>query len=163
MSLGIRHLPSVEDVHERNRKDIGLLGTGEVGNVCIQGNTLALLSAYITASIFDDTALAWARSLCGGTSHLLSSTSLGNSQTDTKNGVGTELGLVGGSIKVVEELVDLGLVLNIKALLDQSGPNDGVDVLDGLSDSLAEPLGLVAVAELASLVLTCLFIKLSVR
>lgn len=101
--------------------------------------------------------------MCGSVSHLLSGTSLGDSQADTKNGVGTVVGLVGGAIKLVEELVNLGLVLDIEALLDQSGANDGVDVLDGLGDTLAEPLGLVAVAELARLVLACSFQKSSVR
>jgi len=86
--------------------------------------------------------------------YLLSSTSLGNSQADTEDGVGTELGLVGGAIKVDEELVNLGLVLDIDALLDQSRADDGVDVLDGLGDTLAKPLGLVAIAKLAGLVLT---------
>lgn len=86
---------------------------------------------------------------------LLSSTSLGDSQGDTENGVGSELGLVGGSIEVDEELVDLGLVLDIKVLLDQSRGNDGVDVLNSLGDTLASPLGLVTIAELAGLVLAC--------
>lgn len=84
---------------------------------------------------------------------LLSSTGLGNGQADTKDGVGTKLGLVGGSIEVNQELVDLGLVLDIDALLDERGADDLVDILDGLEDALAAPLGLVAVAELASLVL----------
>lgn len=95
----------------------------------------------------------------GSVSHLLSSASLGSSQADTEDGVGTELGLVGGPIEVVEELVNVGLVLDVEALLDQSGADDRVDVLDGLGDALAEPLGLVAVAELARLVLACLFAK----
>jgi len=86
---------------------------------------------------------------------LLSSTSLGNSQGNTEDGIGTELGLVGSTVKSVEELVDLGLVLDIDTLLDQSGTNGGVDVLDSLENTLAKPLGLVSVTELASLVLTC--------
>jgi hypothetical protein len=86
---------------------------------------------------------------------LLSSTSLGNSQTHTENGVGTELGLVGGTVEIVKKLVNLGLVLNIDALLDQSRGDDGVDVVNGLVDTLATPLGLVSIAKLASLVLTC--------
>lgn len=88
--------------------------------------------------------------------YLLGSTSLSNSQTDTEDGVGTELGLVGGAIELVKESVDLGLVLDIKVLLDQSRGNDSVDVLDGLGNALATPLGLVAISELASLVLSCL-------
>jgi hypothetical protein len=89
--------------------------------------------------------------------HLLSSTSLGNSQAHAKDGVGTELRLVGGAVKVEEELVNLGLVLDIDALLDERGGDDGVDVLDSLGDTLAEPLGLVAVTELAGLVRTCVY------
>lgn len=93
---------------------------------------------------------------CGGENiYLLSSTSLGNSQGDTEDGVGAELALVGCAVKGVEELVNLGLVLDIKVLLDQSRTNDGVYVGDGLGDTLASPLGLVAVTELDSLVLAC--------
>lgn len=33
-------LPSVEDVHERNRENIGLLGPGEVGDVRVERNVL---------------------------------------------------------------------------------------------------------------------------
>lgn len=90
-----------------------------------------------------------------GTNYLLSSTGLGNGQRDTEDGVGTELALVGGAVKAIEELVDLGLVLDVNALLDQSRADDGVDILDGLGDALAAPLGLVAVAKLNSLVLAC--------
>ena len=117
--------PSVEHVLEGNGEDIGLLGAGKVRNVGIEGNAL------------------------------LSSTGLGDSQADAEDGIGTELGLVGGSVEVNQELVDLGLVLDINVLLDQSGANDLVDVLDGLEDALAVPLGLVTVTELASLVLAC--------
>lgn len=110
---------------------------------------------------------------------LLGSTGLSNGQTDTEDGVGTKLGLVGRAIELVQELVDLGLVLDVDVLLDESWSNDGVDVLDGLGDAyallavpligimggrgrgegashtLSKPLGLVSVTELASLVLTC--------
>lgn len=84
---------------------------------------------------------------------LLGSASLGDGQAHTEDGVGTKLGLVGGAIEVIEELVDLGLVLDIDVLLDDRGSDDRVDVLDSLQDTLASPLGLVAIAELASLVL----------
>lgn len=94
-----------------------------------------------------------------GIVYLLGSTSLGNGQTDAQDGVGTQLSLVGSTIEAVEELVDLGLVLHINTLLDQSGTNDGVDVVDSLSDTLATPLGLIAITELAGLVLSC-FIRL---
>ena len=86
---------------------------------------------------------------------LLGGTSLGDGQADTEDGIGTEAGLVGGSVELNEELVDLGLVLDVDILLDQSRGDDLIDVLDGLEDTLAEPLGLVTVTELASFVLAC--------
>jgi hypothetical protein len=90
-----------------------------------------------------------------GSSYLLSRGGLGDSQAHAEDGVGAELGLVGGAIELDEELVDLGLVLDIDVLLDQGRADDRVDVLNGLGDTLATPLGRVAIAELASLVLTC--------
>jgi hypothetical protein len=120
---GALDLPSIQDVHEGNRKDVGLFGTSKVRDVRIERDAL------------------------------LSSTGLGNGQADTKDGVGTKLGLVGGSIQVNKELVNLGLVLDIEVLLDKSRGDGLVDVLHRLEDALAGPLGLVAVAELASLVL----------
>ena len=86
---------------------------------------------------------------------LLGSTSLGNGQADAEDGVGAELGLVGGAVKLDEELVDRGLVLDIQVLLDESGGDRVVDVGDGLQDTLAGPLGLVTIAKLARLVLAC--------
>jgi hypothetical protein len=127
-SLGGRDLnsPAVQDVHEGNREDIGLLGAGKVRDVGVERHGL------------------------------LGSAGLGNGQAHTKDGVGTKLGLVGGAIEVDQELVNLGLVLDIDVLLDDGGADDLVDILDGLEDALAAPLGLVAVAELASLVLACI-------
>lgn len=93
---------------------------------------------------------------CKREAYLGGGSSLGNSQRNTKDGVGTELSLVGGAIKLVEESINGGLVLDVKALLDQSGGNDSVDILDGLANTLATPLGLVGITELASLVLTCM-------
>ena len=136
---------TVQDVLEGNGEDVGLLGSGEVGDVSVKGNTL------------------------------LSGSGLGNSQRDTEDGVGTELALVGGSIELVQEVINLGLVLDIDVLLDDGGGNDLVDVLDGVentcvisvslrffclgtgqicSRTLAGPLGLVTIAELNGLVLT---------
>lgn len=117
--------PSVQDVHEGHRKDIGLLGAGKVRDVRVERDAL----------------LGGAR--------------LGNGQADTEDGIGTELGLVGSAIQVNQELVDLGLVLDVDVLLDDRRGDDLVDVLDSLENALATPLGLVAVAELASLVLAC--------
>lgn len=96
---------TVKDVLEGDGKDVGLLGTGKVGDVSVERNTL----------------------LGGG--------SLGNGQRDTEDGVGAELGLVGGSVKLVQELVNLGLVLDIDVLLDDSRADDLVDVLDGIEDT----------------------------
>jgi hypothetical protein len=88
--------------------------------------------------------------------YLLSGTCLGNGQTDTEDGVGTELGLVGSTIKFVKECVDLGLVLDIDTLLDQGRGDDGVHILDGLGDTLTTPLLLVAIPKLARFVLSCI-------
>jgi hypothetical protein len=38
--------PSVEDVHERNGEDVGLLGTSEVRDVGVQRNTLTKLASF---------------------------------------------------------------------------------------------------------------------
>lgn len=39
-------LPAVENVHEGNGEDIGLLGSGKVGNVGVQRNTLLQVSTW---------------------------------------------------------------------------------------------------------------------
>ena len=96
---------AVEDVLEGDGEDIGLLGSGKVGDVSVQWDAL------------------------------LSSTGLSNGQGDAEDGVGTEVGLVGGAIELEEELVDLGLVLDVDVLLDDGGANGLVDVLDGLEDT----------------------------
>ena len=96
---------TVQDVLEGNREDVGLLGTGQIGDVSVERDTL------------------------------LSSTSLGDSQADTQDGVGTQVVLVGGAIELVEELVDLGLVLDIQVLLDDGRANLVVDIGDGLQDT----------------------------
>ncbi|KAI6754374.1 hypothetical protein HG530_012888 [Fusarium avenaceum] len=129
---------TVEDVHEGNGEDVGLLGSGKVGNPKVSKHGKHTSEA-----------------------HLLSSTSLGDGQRDTKDGVGTELGLVGGTIELVEESIDSGLVLDIEVLLNQSRGNDGVDVLNSLGDTLATPLGLVTISELASLVLAYIIMNLA--
>ena len=101
---------TVQDVLEGNGEDVGLLGTSKVGDVSVERDAL------------------------------LSGTGLGDSQTDTKDGVGTEVGLVGSTIELVEELINLGLVLNIEVLLDDGGGNGLVDVLDGLQDTWIKQL-----------------------
>ena len=113
---------TVEDVHEGNGEDVGLLGAGKVGDVSVEGDTL------------------------------LGSGGLSDGHGDTEDGVGTELGLVGGTIKLVHEVVDGALVLDVEVLLDDGRAENIVDVGDGLEDTLAAPLGLVTITELAGLV-----------
>lgn len=114
---------AVKDVLEGNGKNVGLLGASEVRDVGVERNALS------------------------------SSTGLSNSQGNTEDGVGTEVGLVGGTIELDEESINGGLVLDVDVLLDQGGGDLLVDVGNGLEDTLAEPAGLVTVTELASLVL----------
>lgn len=101
---------TVKDVQERNGEDVGLLSARKVGDVSVQRDAL------------------------------LGSTSLGNSQTDAEDGIGTQLGLVGGAIQLDEELVDLALVLDVNVLLDDGRSNDLVDVLNGLQDTYGTTL-----------------------
>lgn len=96
---------TIQDVLEGDGEDIGLLGTGKVGDVSVERDTL------------------------------LSSTSLGNGQADTEDGVGTKVLLVGRAVELVQELVNLGLVLNIEVLLDDGRSDLLVDVGDGLGDT----------------------------
>lgn len=105
---------TVQDVLERNWEHIGLLGSCEIGNVSVERDAL------------------------------LSSSSLGDGQTDTEDSVGTEVGLVGGTIELVEELVDFGLFGDADSLLDDSGPNDIIDVLDSLQDAWYSCLSSIA-------------------
>lgn len=85
---------------------------------------------------------------------LLSSSGLGNSQRNTKNGIGTQLALVWGSIEAVQELINLGLILDINVLLDKSWANDIIDVGDSLGNTLSSPLVLISITELNGFVLT---------
>jgi hypothetical protein len=93
---------TVDDVHEGNGKNVGLLGAGKVADVGVERDTL----------------------LGGG--------GLGHSHGDAEDGVGTNLGLVGGTIELVKESINGGLVLDVKVLLDESGSNDLVDVGNSL-------------------------------
>ena len=72
----------------------------------------------------------------------------GNGQRHAQDGVGTELGLVGGTVRGNQRGIDGALVEGVEA-------HDGVsalvvDVLDGLRDALAQVAALVAIAQLAS-------------
>jgi hypothetical protein len=103
------------------RENVGLLGTSQVGDVCVERNTL------------------------------LSGCGFCNGHGNTKNGVSTELLLVLGAIELVQESIDSGLVLDVDALLDQGRSDGVVDVANSLGDTLATPLGLVSIAEFAGL------------
>jgi hypothetical protein len=113
---------TVQDVHERNGENVGLLGASQVGDVSVERDTL------------------------------LSSSGLSNGHGDTENGIGTKLSLVLGSIELVEESIDGGLVLDVELLLDQGRCDLLVDVGNGLGNTLTAPLALVTIAKLASLV-----------
>lgn len=86
--------------------------------------------------------------------YLLGGGGLGNRKTDAEDGIGAQLGLVGGAVELDQELVDLWLVLDVDVLLDEGRADDLIDVGDGLGDTLSSPLGLVSIAELNGLVLT---------
>ena len=60
---------------------------------------------------------------------------MGNSHGDTEDGVGTELSLVVGSVKLDEEVIDLLLGGDGDLGVDQSGGNDAVDVVNGLENT----------------------------
>lgn len=96
---------TVQDVLERNGENVWLLGSSKVGDVSVERDTL------------------------------LSSTSLGNGQGDTKDGVGTEVGLVGSAVELDEEFVNLALVLDVDVFLDDGGSDGLVDVGDSLEDT----------------------------
>lgn len=113
---------TVQNVKEGNGEHVGLGGRSQRGNVLVERDTL------------------------------LTGTGSGSGDGDTKDGVGTELGLVLSSVEVEQELVEGSLVLDVELGLNQSGGNDLVDVLDGLEDTLSAPLGGILVSELESLV-----------
>jgi hypothetical protein len=113
---------AIEDVGERNGKDVWLLGSGKVGDVSVERD-----------------ALLGGGGLCNGHAH-------------TEDRIGTELGLVLGAVQLVQELVDLGLVFDVDGLFDQGRCDYVVDVTHGLGDTLSTPFGLVAVTEFAGFV-----------
>lgn len=112
---------TVEDVHEGDGKNVWLLSAGQVGDMSIEGDALLLVSIDLSRH--------------AGSTDLLSSSRLGDSHAHTQDGVGTKLGLVLGPIELVEELVNLRLVLDIKALLHERRSDDIVNVADGLGNT----------------------------
>ena len=97
--------PTVDDVEGWDGEDIGRLDASELSEVLVQRNAL------------------------------LSGTGLRHCDTNAEDGVGTELALVGGSVELDEEVVDLLLLGDLKLGLDQLGTDDVVHVGDGLEDT----------------------------
>jgi hypothetical protein len=64
--------------------------------------------------------------------HFLASASLSDGNRDTKDGVGTELTLVGCTVKLDEEVVNILLLGDLEAGLDKLGGDDFVDVCNSL-------------------------------
>lgn len=83
---------------------------------------------------------------------VLLSAGLGHCNGDTEDGIGTELGLVGGSVELDEEVIDGLLVGDLEAGLDELRGDDVVDVGNGLGDTLAEVRALVSIPQLVGLV-----------
>ena len=75
---------------------------------------------------------------------------LGAGQGSAQDGVGAQLGLVGGAVQLDQSLVDGGLIQHIHA--HQALGDVGVHVLHGGEHALAQVTALVAVAELAGLI-----------
>ena len=96
---------TVQDVLERDGKYIWFLRSGKIGDVGVERD-----------------------SFLGGTG-------LGDCQTDTENSIGPKVGLVRGAVKLDQELVHFGLVLDINVLLDNGRSNNVVDVCDSLQDT----------------------------
>jgi len=64
--------------------------------------------------------------------HLVGGSGLRDSHGDTEDGVGSELALVGGTVELDEEVINLLLGGDGELGVDQGRGNDLVDVLDGL-------------------------------
>src|SRR3546814_8028548 len=80
----------------------------------------------------------WSSDVCSS-DLLVCSTGLADSERNTKDRIGAELGLVLGAVELDHELVDLELLRHVLA-------NDGRrkvrnDVLDGFGHALAEEIG----------------------
>lgn len=111
---------TVDDVERGAGEDVGLLDAGKRGNVGVEGEALV-----------------------GGTG-------LGDGHRDTEDGIGAELALVRGAVKLDHEVVNLLLRGDRELGLDEGGTDNLVDVLDGLEDALPDVV-LAAVTELDGL------------
>ena len=68
---------------------------------------------------------------------LLGCCSLGCCNGYAEDGIGTELALVGCAVELDQEVVDLSLLRDFEARLDQCGCDGVVDVSDGLGNTFA--------------------------
>lgn len=96
---------TVDDVECGDGENEGGLHTGKVREVLVEGNTL------------------------------LGGSSLSDRDGDTEDGVRAELALVGGAVKLDEEVIDLLLRSDRETSLDELGGNDVIDVRDGLRNT----------------------------
>jgi hypothetical protein len=96
---------TVDDVEAGDREDVRRLDTSELSKVLVERDAL------------------------------LSSSSLGNGDGDTKDGVGTELAFVRGAVKLDQEVVDGLLVGDRNAGLDELGSDGVVDVGNSLRNT----------------------------
>lgn len=96
---------TVDDVEARGGEGEGRLDTGKVGEVLVERDTL------------------------------LSGSSLRDGDGYAEDGVSTELALVGGAVELDQEVIDLLLLGDLEASLENGGGDDVVNVGDGLEDT----------------------------
>jgi hypothetical protein len=96
---------AVDNVESRNGENERTLGVGKIGDMGIERNTL------------------------------VTSTSLGNSKRDTKDGVSTKLVLVLSTVKLEKELINSLLVGDGDLGLNKSRGNGLVNVLNSLENT----------------------------
>ena len=84
---------AVKDVHKRDREDVGLLCTCEVGDVGVKRNSLVTVSRFPISSL--------------NIAYLLGGSSLCDSHADTEDSISTKVSLICSSIEIVQELVNL--------------------------------------------------------
>ena len=87
--------------------------------------------------------------------YLLSSASLRNSQAHAQYSIGSQLSLVLRTVQLDQELVNFGLILDVKSFFENRRSNDFVNVGDSLGYTLAIPFRLISIAQFAGFVLAC--------
>ena len=115
---------TVDHVHSRGGQDVGGTRVGQLRKVLVEWHVL------------------------------LASASLGSSDRNTQDGIGTELTLIGGAVQLDQEVVNLFLGRDRNARLDQLRGDHVVHVGNSLVDTLADPLARVLVTQLDGLVHT---------